>query len=191
MRWKLKTLMAGATLAMAAGCAGNHVATDYSPAAQFSHYRTFALVSRPDSASHQLIDQRVREAVEGHLAAKGLTETPRDQADILVGYGVVDHTRTEVSAEDWGWGPRWGWRAYRWGVPWPADSRADIDTYTDGTVVVWMIDRETHRVVWRSQDADVVTLPVSRPERADAQIDQAIGKMFDKFPPTETRTAHR
>jgi hypothetical protein len=190
MRRKMQALVAVASLTLAAACAGNQVSTDYSPQATFSKYHTFALVPRPDSASHQLVDERVREAVRGQLTGKGLTETSREGADVLVGYGVVDHTRKEVNTTNWGgWGPRWGWRYYRWGVAWPVNSRTDIDTYVDGTVLVSMVDAKTGKVVWQSQAADVVDLPVAKPDRADAQIDHAVGEIFEKFPPAAIKTA--
>ena len=190
MRRKMQVLVAVASFAMVAACAGNQVSTDYNPQANFSKYTTFALVPRPDSASHQLVDERVREAVIGQLGAKGLTETTREQADLLVGYGVVDHTRKEVNTTNWGgWGPRWGWRYYRWGVAWPVNSRTDIDTYVDGTVLVSVVDAKSDKVVWQSQAADVVDLPVARPERADLQIDHAVAEIFQKFPPAPIKTA--
>jgi hypothetical protein len=183
MQRRLQAAVFGAGLATLAACASN-VSTDYSPNVGFSQLRRFALVTRRDSASHQLVDDRVRAAVASQLTAKGMTETGREEADVLVGYGVVDHTRTEVDRSDWGWGPEWGWRYYRWGVPWPIDSRADIiNTYTDGSVVVCMVDARTHRVVWQGEAADVLSLPVNNPKRADVDIDRAVAKMLDKFPP--------
>src|SRR5882672_9968916 len=112
MRISLRGFVLGTGLIAAAGCAGPQVTTDYSPAVGFTQFHTFVLVSEPDSASHQLLDDRVAHAVETQLAGKGLTATDRAQADLFVGYGVVDHTRTEVSSTGagWGWGGGWGWR---------------------------------------------------------------------------------
>jgi hypothetical protein len=185
MHRRLQVAMLGAGLATLAACASN-VSTDYNPQVGFSQLRSFALVSRRDKTSHQLIDDRVREAVTNQLLAKGMRETSRDQADVLVGYGVVDRTRTEVYRDDWGWGPAWGWRYYRWGVPWPMDGRTQIEHYTDGTVMVSMVDAKTHRVIWQSQAADALSLPVNDPRRADVAIDHAVAKILHKFPPRTT-----
>jgi hypothetical protein len=185
MQTTLKTTLLGASLLVLAGCAGRQVTTDYNPKAGFSQYRTFAMVSRPDSVSHQLIDDRVRSAVEAQLTEKGLTETDRENADVYVGYGVIDHTRTEVSSTRWNWGPRWGWRYYRWGLAWPAMTEHDISTYTDGTIVVSLVDAKTHREVWQGQAADVLSLPVSNPKSATKDINQAVAKIFTKYPPNQ------
>lgn len=183
MQRRLQAVVLGATLATLAACASN-VTADYNPNVGFSELRTFALVTPRDRASHHLVDDRVRAAVVSQLTAKGMTETDREKADVLVGYGVVDHTRAEVYRTGWGWGPEWGWRYYRWGVPWPLDTRAEIiETYTDGSVVVSMVDAKTHRVVWQGQAADVLSLPVNNPKRADVNIDRAVAKILAKFPP--------
>ncbi len=99
MRSRLRVVAMAVGAVAAVGCAGQQVSTDYSPSAAFSGYHTFAIVSRPDSASHQLLDDRVRSALEAQLPAKGLTETDRESADLYVGYGVVDRTHKEVHAQ--------------------------------------------------------------------------------------------
>lgn len=169
-----------------AGC-GPSISTDYNRGVSFSQVRTYALVTPSDSASHQLIDERVRRAVIAQLTDKGLTKADRQNADVLVGYGVVDHTRQEVYQNGWGWGPRWGWRYYRWGVPWPtAFSEAVINSYTDGSVVLCMIDAKTHKLIWKSEASDVLQLPVGDPAGADKAINKAVADIFKRFPPSST-----
>jgi hypothetical protein len=183
MQRGLQTAVLSVGLATLAAC-GSSISTDYNPHVGFSQVHTFALVTPPDRASNQLLDDRVRAAVAADLKAKGLTETDRESADVLVGYGIVDRTRHEVSLANWGWGPAWGWRYYRWGVAWPADlSEEVINTYQDGSVVVCMVDAKTHRVIWRSEAEDVVSLPVSDPHLADKDINHAVARIIDKFPP--------
>jgi hypothetical protein len=186
MSTRVQQIVLGLSLLVAAGgCAGRQVTTDYSPATRFSQYRTYALVSPPDSASQQLLDQRVRSAVQAQLAGKGLSPTDRQQADLYVGYGMVDKTHRDVYTyrDGWGWGGGWGWRNYRWGVPWPMASYRQVETYTDGTVVVNLIDAKTKQVVWQGEVADVVNLPVANPARATKQVDMAVAKLFTKYPP--------
>ena len=183
MQGRMQAIVLGAALATAAGCASN-VSTDYNPNAGFGELHTYALVTPKDTRAHQLLDDRIRTAVVAQLTAKGMRETDREHADVLVGYGMVDHTRTEVYDNDWGWGPAWGWRYYRWGVPWPLDTSVeDIETYRDGSVVVSLVSASTHRVVWQGQASDVVNLPVSDRKRADTDINHAVAKILEKYPP--------
>lgn len=185
MQTRMRQIALGVGLILAAGCAGQRVTTDYSPATTFSGYRTFALVSPPDTGAQQLLDQRVRNAVQAQLAGKGLTPTDRQSADLFVGYGMVDKTHRDVYTyrDGWGWGGGWGWRYYRWGVPWPMTVHRQVETYTDGTVVVNLIDAKTKQVVWEGEVADVVRLPVGDPVDATKQIDGAVAKLFTKYPP--------
>lgn len=184
-RMRQITTSMGLLLAVA-GCAGQPVTTDYSPATSFSQFKTFALVSPPDSAAaQQLLDQRVQNAVTAQLTDKGLTQTDRQSADLYVGYGIVDKTHKQVYTyrDGWGWGSPWGWRYYRWGVAWPTAIQRRVETYTDGTVVVNLIDAKTKKVVWDGEVADVVSLPVGKPVSATKEIDTAVAKLFAKYPP--------
>jgi hypothetical protein len=173
-------------LVLAAACAGQQASTDYSPSTRFSQFRTFALVMPPDTAAEELLDQRVRSAVQTQLDAKGLTLAHRDSADLYVGYGVVDKTHSTIYDYNsgWGWGGgRWGWRYHRWGMAWPAYGQQQIQTYTDGTVVVNLVDAKTKQVVWKGEVDGVLNLPVTNPLDATKQIDAAVAKMFTKYPP--------
>lgn len=176
-------------LILATGCGGYQVTTDFSPATSFSQFRSYALVMPPDTAALQLLDQRVRSAVQAQLDAKGLVMSNRAHADLFVGYGMVDKTHTEVydSPNSWGWGRGWGWRYYRWGVAWPMTVQRQIETYTDGTVVVNLIDARTKQVVWQGEVASVVSLPVADPLRATREIDAAVAQLFAKYPPPTPR----
>ena len=176
--------MAGGLL-LAAACAGQPVTTDYSPSTNFSQYRTFALVMPPDSGAQQLLDQRVRNSVQAQLLAKGLTQTDRASADLYVGYGMVDKTHTTIYSynDGWGWGGGWGWRYWRWGVAWPMTVQRQIETYTDGTVVVNLVDAKTKQVVWEGDAPGVLPLPVSSPTGATEKVNAAVAKLFTKYPP--------
>jgi hypothetical protein len=185
MQTGMKQLTMGIGLLLAAGCAGQQVTTDYSPATSFSQYRSFALVMPPDTGAQQLLDQRVRNAVTTQLTAKGLMLADRENADLYVGYGIVDKTHTNVYTyrDGWGWGDGRGWRYWRWGVAWPMTIHREIETYTDGTVVVNLVDAKTKQVVWEGEVADALNLPVSNPVQATKAVDGAVAKLFAKYPP--------
>lgn len=189
MKMRAQHIAFGMGLILLAGCAGNQVITDFSPDVSFSQFRSYALVMPPDTAAQQLLDQRVRNAVRAQLAAKGLAVSDREHADLFVGYGMVDKTHTEIFDDPaaWGWGRGWGWRYYRWGVAWPMSAQRQIETYTDGTVVVSLIDARTKQVVWQGEVASVVTLPIEDPFRATREIDAAVTKLFEKYPPKSSR----
>lgn len=170
-------------LTLVAACAGQQATVAYNPEAGFSSFRTFAMASRPDSASPQMIDDRARAAIETQLKAKGLSETTPEGADLLVGYGVVDRTNKNRAEASWDWTPAWGWRYYQWGVAWPADFQPDLSAYTDGTVVVYLVSTRTRHIVWQARSPDVLLLPPGSPALANQQIYEAVAALFTKFPP--------
>jgi hypothetical protein len=185
MQMRARQIAVGIGLILATGCAGRPVSTDFSPATSFSQFRTFALVAPPDTAGQQLLDQRVRNAVQAQLDAKGLTASDRQHADLFVGYGMVDRTHKEIYSyrDGGGGGGGGGWRYWRWGVAWPMTVQRRVETYTDGTVVVNLIDAKTKQVVWEGEVGDVVNLPVTNPVSATQKIDAAVAKLFTKYPP--------
>lgn len=186
MLTRMRQMAVGTGLIVAAACSTQPVTTDYSPATRFSQFKTFALVASPDADVQRLVDQRVRAAVQAQLTTRGLTETDRQAADLFVGYGMVDKTHKTVytTGNGWGWGRGFGWRYYRWGVAWPMNTQRRVDTYTDGTVVVHMIDARTKNVVWQGEVDGAVSLPVSNPVSATQEIDEAVAKLFAKYPPS-------
>ncbi|HEY7635998.1 MAG TPA: DUF4136 domain-containing protein [Gemmatimonadales bacterium] len=179
MHTRMRVAIAAAAMVALASCAGQQVKTDYNPDVGFFRYHTFALVPKPANVSRQLLDERVRRAVENKLQSKGLNEVDRSSADLLVGYGVVDRKHTEVEETGYS-GPWWHWR---WGVPWPAGVDETVRTYDDGTVVVHLMDAKTHQVIWQGRSPDAIDLPVKNPGKSERQVDVAVSKILDRFPP--------
>ena len=70
MKMKAKHIAFGMGMILAIGCAGYQVTTDFSPDASFSQFRSYAMVMPPDTAAQQLLDQRVRNAVQAQLDAR-------------------------------------------------------------------------------------------------------------------------
>ena len=173
----------GAALTLVAACASQPVTVGYNPDTGFSRFRTFAMVSRPDSASPELIDDGMRNAVQRQLEAKGLRDTTSAGADLLVGYGIVDRSNKDVGSRGWDWARTWGWR-YQWGVAWPSTSGPDASVYPDGTAVVYLVSTQNRQVVWQGRAPNVVLLPPGDVVHARQQVDEAVGTLFTKFPPS-------
>jgi uncharacterized protein DUF4136 len=170
-------------LTLVAACASQPITVGYNPDAGFSSFWTFAMVSRPDSASPQLIDEGMRTAIETQLEAKGLRDTTPARADLLVGYGIVDRTNKDVAKAGWDWAPAWGW-LYQWGVAWPSTAAPDASTYPDGTAVVYLVSTRNRQIVWQARAPDVLLLPPGNVVHAREQIDEAVATLFTKFPPS-------
>jgi hypothetical protein len=177
-----RAALLGSALMLVAACASPPMTVGYNPDVGFSGFRSFAMVSRPDSTSPQLIDDRMRTSIESQLEAKGLRDTTPTGADLLVGYGIVDRTNKDTGKAGWDWAPTWGWR-YQWGVAWPSMSAPDAASYPDGTAVVYLVSTRNRQIVWQGRAPDVVLLPPGNVVHAREQIDQAVTSLFTKFPP--------
>lgn len=165
------------TLALVA-CTTLSVYTDYNPAAQFASYRTYSWRTTPDQVS-PLMAQRIVDAVNGQLRAKGWTEVATD-GDVAIAANVA--TRQEYDLDTfyggpywggWGWGP--GWRGWYGGY-----NSARVRSYTVGTLAVDMFDAKTRQAIWRGTAENTIK---KDPVKATADIQTAVAKMFATFPP--------
>ena len=149
-----------------AGCASVHVNTDWDHAAQFDRYRTYTWMDSPRMQAMQhatLFDRRLRSAVEGQLAAKGLRKADGGgAADIVLVYHAGVQDKLDVQ--------QWGYAARRW----------DVRQYHEGTLVVDVIDANTDSLVWRG----IASGEVTSSSESIKQLEQVVQKMFATFPPT-------
>jgi hypothetical protein len=182
----LRAAAAGGALVLALGCATDHGRFDFDPAASFAAYRTFAFAApelgegdraapSEDVARSPLTDERVRAALERALVAKGLSVAPIETANLLVAFDVSSRraTRTEVYPD--GIAVRW---PRRWWIEhW---QRVYTEIYTEGLLVVDLIDAKTRRLAWRGWTADPLPRSGAYPERV---IDHAVDQVLRNYPP--------
>ncbi len=168
-----------------AGCAalGPEITTDYDATADFSQYKTFAVMEREERGETRtydtLGDQRVIRAVTRELEALGYRRVEEDP-DLLVNFAMttekVQDVRTVPSMPP----PWYGWRGSYY-YPWPAYSyETRIDTYQRGTLFIDLIDAERRQLVWEATATDRVT-QATREDPAGA-LDGAVAQMFERYP---------
>src|SRR4051812_18974984 len=97
------------TLCMAAPVLAQDVSYNAMPGADFAKFKTYKWVAidgaeKPD----QIVDQQIKQAVDTQLAAKGLTKSTGDAADLLVGYQVAVNQEREWNAYGTGTGVGYG-----------------------------------------------------------------------------------
>jgi uncharacterized protein DUF4136 len=150
------------------------IKTDHDHAIDFAKYRTFKWIKEPDP-ENPLMKQRIMEAINAQLEAKGLT-LAADNADL--GLAANTATKQEQTLDSfYGGFPGWGWRRY-WGGP------VIVDTYEVGTLLVDLFDTQTKQVVWWASASDTVS---DKPEKNSKNLDKAVEKMFKDFPPKSAR----
>jgi hypothetical protein len=149
------------------------VKSDYDRETDFSRYKSYAFL--PSSARDgdeprlhdSLMTKRVQRAARSRLDAKGLEYRPSG-ADLLVAYHAAVQEKVDVSHYGYHYGRGW----YGGGV--------DVWQYTEGTLVLDFIDAKTKDLVWRGWATDIVG---GDPEEAEQRIDEAVGKILERYPP--------
>jgi Domain of unknown function (DUF4136) len=97
-------------------------------------------------------------------------------ADVLVAYGVGLDRNLEIEASS----SNWGGPLYRGN----RTGSARTQQVVTGTLVVAMADPETKSVIWRgvaSKDLD----ENASPEKRDKNLNKAVAKMLEKYPPKQ------
>ncbi len=160
-----------------AACATPRVYTDHDPAAQFGQYRTYSWREKAEKAP-PLVAQRIVDAVDAQLRAKGWTLAP-EGGDVVLAAHVASRQEYELDTfySDPYWGG-WGW--YRgWGMRTGFDTTR-VRSYTVGTLVLDMFDARTKQAIWSGTAEGTVP---RNPEKLTADIQVAVAKMFADFPP--------
>jgi len=168
-----------ATLILAVGaCSPVQVRTLVSPGADFRGRTTFHLMSPRAREDAQLSPndpmllnsityRRIRQAIRSDMEKKGY-RSAAEGASMDVAYYAAARNRLDVRTYDYG---------YRW-RRWPGE-RTDVYEYTQGTVIVDVIDPATHELLWRGQGR----APVSDdPDTFATQLEDAANKILGKFP---------
>ncbi|HTC33135.1 MAG TPA: DUF4136 domain-containing protein [Bryobacteraceae bacterium] len=147
------------------------VKTDYDRAADFSQLKTYSW-EKVQTQDPLWID-RIKAAVNGALAAKGLTPVESGGDISIVAMEITQSHRTLNTFYD-GFGGGW-----RWGGGF-GDATTTVDTYKVGTLVVDLFETNTKKLVWRGSASDTLS---DKSDKNIKNLDKGVQKMFDHFPP--------
>jgi hypothetical protein len=152
------------------GCAPSiTVRTDFHPGTDFSVYRTVT-ISDAKTELDPFIAERIRLAVAGQLAAKGISRVPSD-GDLVMHAHVRMRTDTTVGT----WSGGWGYGYY-------GGSYVDVRNVRVGTLVVDLVDRAKGEAIWRGIAESTVDQSAT-PQESEQHINAVVEKMFRDFPP--------
>ena len=178
----VRTLAAIAACFLFTGCSQYEINYDYDVDSNFSAYHTYSWMpitinegqTNAETAvqSNTLLDSRIRSAVNTNMTAKGF-KVDDQNPDILVVY----HTgmQNKVNVTDYGYtyaGSYWGW----------AGNDVDVYNYTEGTLLVDLVDAKTKKLAWRGSASGVVE-PGNSPEKITENINDVVSQIFGNYPP--------
>jgi Domain of unknown function (DUF4136) len=144
---------------------------NFMPKTDFSKYRTYKWVKIGDAHPDQIMDAEIKQSVDSQLAAKGMTKTDSDNADLYIGYQRAVDQEVQWNA--------WGTRAFGSGMgSWTSS------TISIGTLVLDMYDPGREQLVWTGQATKTID-PSSNPEKNLKNLDKAVAKLLKNYPPKQ------
>jgi hypothetical protein len=157
-------------VALATAAFAQHVAVDYDRAANFKQIKTYSWAKL--HTADPITDNRVKEAIDQELAAKGWSQLPSGGDVALV---VVEQTSVREQYDSFynGFGGR------RWGGG-MVDETTTVDNYEVGTLIVSMFDGNSRQLIWRGTATGDKS---DNPQKKIKSLTKVVQKMFKNFPP--------
>jgi hypothetical protein len=161
----LALLACGAALAQ-------DVSTNSMPGTDFRKYHTYKWITIEGAKyPNQIVDAQIKTAIDSQLAAKGLTKTDGEKADLYIGYQPsIDQER------QWN---TYGTGGLRWGG---GMANATTSKISVGTLVLDMYDPATKQLVWTGRVTKTLD-PNANQEKKQKNLDKAMQKLLKNFPP--------
>jgi hypothetical protein len=168
-------------------CSTVSVTTDYDHAASFGKYKTYSLApAKQGQVLSPSSDAALRDALRTELGARGLTEATRGRGDLAIVPQVFTQQKTSVQQySTWGYGyGGWPYGFGSYGLWAGAPSTyLDVNQYTEGTLILDVVDTHTKKLVFRGTASAVAGGPSSNA----TNIRTAVRKMVDALPAGATR----
>jgi Domain of unknown function (DUF4136) len=166
-----KTLLLSLAMMMLASVVSvaQQVKTDYDRNANFSQFKTYSW-SNVKTKDPLLVD-RIKNAVNSTLAAKGLTKVDSGSDLSIVAMEITRNQQTLNTFYD-------GFGGWRWGGF--GNTTTTTETYKVGTLVVDLFNTQSKELVWRGSSSDTLS---SNSDKNIKILNKGVDKMFKHFPP--------
>jgi Domain of unknown function (DUF4136) len=149
---------------------------DYDQQADFSSLKTFDWMQASEKAgTHILVVQRVKNAVNAELKAKGLMMTSNNPDFLIAEYhGKKD----QLHIQDWGHG-----RGSRYGYQ---PSGVSAYQFEEGSLILDFVDTKSKKLIWRGS-AKAQVHHIGTPEESEKLINAAVKEILKKYPPSSSK----
>lgn len=179
MKW---AMMAASAAVVVAGCATTvRAGADFDPGVDFSRYRTFTwdetdetdwpAMDDPRLQSNPFFNQRMHAAILWELSTRGIRES-KESTGLTVHHHFTVRDRMEVFEAD----RDTGFIETEYG------DGTEVVQYEEGTFLVDIADAGTRKILWRGWAQMDVGAALRDREVMRQRIDQALSKMFERFP---------
>ncbi len=166
-------------------CSGIPTSQDFEQGFDFSTLKTFAWEANEDDQwgiadSNELVDRRIRSAVENTLRARQFSQADAAEADFLVLYNVVVDQRIRSNNVSGGVSIGRSTRGRHGSIG--ISTGSQIRTYEQGTLLIDVIDVASDKLVWRGTSSQALP-DLSDPQRLTDHINATVVAILEQFPP--------
>lgn len=158
-----------------ASCNSVRVASDYDTQVDFSQYDSFAFY-KPGIDQAEISDldkKRILRAIEAEMLEKGFVKS--ENPDLLVSIFTKTEDNVNIYRNNIGFGYGWGWSPWYWNTGFNT-----VNTTTEGTLYIDLIDAENKELVWQGMGTAALTQDV---ERKQERINEIVDEILEKYPP--------
>ena len=162
-------------------CSGTKTSFDFDNSVDFSQIKTYQWNMQPSSAfakQNPLLNKRVIRAMDENMSRKGLTKS--DSADVILSYQISAEKKISSSALSVGLGMSVG-KSGRGHIN--LNSGNQLRASLEGTLVIDMVSKNKHELVWRSTTVKKIHGREATPEESTKRIGQLVHRMFESYPP--------
>lgn len=191
---KLIVLVLAASAILAACSSGIQIESDFLEGTDFSPYKTYTWYEDlypPEKSEYggmSTIDERMREATDKALRARGFRENSVKRGDFLVHYQVSAQTKQNAAAfndyynrEGMHGSVSTGTYGSSVAIGYSTGSKKP-KTYREGTIVIDILDRERKELIWRGYGEGKLPQSMSLGKRNQI-IREVVPAILSKFPP--------
>jgi hypothetical protein len=155
---------------LTAASLAEQVKTDYDHNANFGQYKTYSW--EKVQTKDPLMVERIKDAVNGALTAKGWTQVDSGGDVSIVAIEITHNQQTLNTFYD-GFGGGWRWGGF-------GDATTTTETYKVGSLVVDLFDARSKNLIWRGSSSDTLS---NNADKNTKNLDKGVQKMFSHFPP--------
>jgi len=181
----IKTTLALFILLTISACSGIPVSQDFEQGFNFSGLKTFAWDANEENqwgvaSSNELVDRRIRSAIDNTLASRQFSQVDPAKADFLVLYNVQVEQRVSSSNVSGGLAMGRSTRGRHGSIG--ISTGSQIRTYDRGTLLIDVIDVASDKLVWRGVSSQALP-DLSDPQRLTDHINATVAAILEQFPP--------
>ena len=185
MNTKFSYILTALIVLALSACSGIPTSQDFEQGFDFSTLKTFAWEANEEGQwgiadSNELVDRRLRSAIENTLTARQFSQVDAAKADFLVLYNVVVDQRIRSSNVSGGVSVGRSRRGRHGSIG--ISTGSQIRTYEQGTLLIDVIDVAGDKLVWRGTSSQALP-DLSDPQRLTDHINATVAAVLEQFPP--------